>query len=151
MRPSLPNPWRRDDSAQRTNHVLKGTEDPNRKYHQGKPITINENKQRGQIVFVSSPDAAMWLSIKVCRSSKCWIGDTSHEVLNYEHWPCWWSVVTTNNPFLFWLYQNVLTIISDANAESGAVVVVETCNRLVFLFCYIRNSNMLVHYLFFTG
>ena len=46
MRPSLPNPWRRDDSAKRTNHELHITLDPNRKYHQRKPITIKLNEQK---------------------------------------------------------------------------------------------------------
>ena len=46
MRPSLSNPWRRDDSAKRTNHELHRTLDPNRKYHQRKPITIKLNEQK---------------------------------------------------------------------------------------------------------
>ena len=46
MRPSLSNPWRRDDSAKRTNHELHITLDPNRKYHQRKPITIKLNEQK---------------------------------------------------------------------------------------------------------
>ena len=33
MRPSLSNPWCRDDSAKRTNHELQRTLDPNKKYH----------------------------------------------------------------------------------------------------------------------
>ena len=46
MRSSLSNPWRRDDSAMRPNNELHGTLDPNRKYHQRKPITIRLNEQK---------------------------------------------------------------------------------------------------------
>ena len=42
-------PWRRYDSAKRKSNELQGTLDPNKKYHQRKPIAIRLNEQRNTI------------------------------------------------------------------------------------------------------